>query len=51
MRGTARFDFMHFMPYTQLPQNHKDYHSLWVDFPNKYYDAKEGHALYRRRGS
>jgi len=48
MRGTARFDFMHFMPYTQLPQNHKDYHSLWVDFPNKYYDAKQGHALYQR---
>jgi hypothetical protein len=27
---------MHFMPYTQLPQNHKDYHSLWVDFPNSH---------------
>ena len=48
MRGNARFDFMHFMPYTRLPPNHKDYHSLWVDFPNKYYDAKEGYALYQR---
>jgi len=40
MHGTARFDFMHFTPYTQLPQNHKDlnhkdYHSLWVDFPQQ----------------
>jgi len=48
MGGNVRFDFMHFMPYTRLPQNHKDYHSLWVDFPNKYYDPKEGYALYQR---
>ena len=40
MSGTVRFDFMHFMPYVHLPKNHKDYKSLWVDFPNKYYDPK-----------
>ena len=35
---TARFNFMHFMPYLNLPPNHKEYKSLWVNFPNKYYD-------------
>jgi alkanesulfonate monooxygenase SsuD/methylene tetrahydromethanopterin reductase-like flavin-dependent oxidoreductase (luciferase family) len=48
MSGTVRFDFMHFMPYVHLPENHKEYKSLWVDFPNKYYDPKKGHALYQR---
>ena len=48
MSGTVRFDFMHFMPYVHLPENHKDYKSTWVDFPNKYYDPKRGHALYER---
>ena len=48
MDGTVRFDFMHFMPYVHLPENHKDYKSTWVDFPNKYYDPKKGHALYQR---
>jgi alkanesulfonate monooxygenase SsuD/methylene tetrahydromethanopterin reductase-like flavin-dependent oxidoreductase (luciferase family) len=31
-----------------LPENHKDYKSTWVDFPNKYYDPKKGYALYQR---
>ena len=48
MSGTVRFDFMHFMPYVHLPENHKDFHSTWVDFPNKFYDPKKGHALYQR---
>jgi alkanesulfonate monooxygenase SsuD/methylene tetrahydromethanopterin reductase-like flavin-dependent oxidoreductase (luciferase family) len=48
MDGSVRFDFMHFMPYVHLPENHKDYKSTWVDFPNKYYDPKKGHALYQR---
>ena len=48
MSGRVRFNLMHFMPYIHLPENHKDYHSLWVDFPNKYYDAKLGHKLYER---
>lgn len=43
-----RFNFMHFMPYTQLPENHKEYKSLWVDFPNRYYDPRKGHELYQR---
>jgi alkanesulfonate monooxygenase SsuD/methylene tetrahydromethanopterin reductase-like flavin-dependent oxidoreductase (luciferase family) len=48
MSGTVRFDFMHFMPYVHLPENHQDYKSLWVDFPNKYYDPKRGYELYQR---
>ena len=48
MSGNVRFDFMHFMPYVHLPDNHKDYHSTWVDFPNKFYDPKKGYALYQR---
>jgi alkanesulfonate monooxygenase SsuD/methylene tetrahydromethanopterin reductase-like flavin-dependent oxidoreductase (luciferase family) len=48
MSGTVRFDFMHFMPYVHLPENHKDYKSLWVDFPNKYYDPERGYELYQR---
>jgi len=48
MTGNVRFDFMHFMPYIHLPANQKDYHSLWVDFPNKYYDPKKGYELYQR---
>ncbi len=48
MSGTVRFDFMHFMPYVPLPENHKDYKSTWVDFPNKYSDPGRGHALYER---
>jgi len=48
MSGSVRFDFMHFMPYVHLPDNHKDYKSTWVDFPNKYYDPKKGFALYQR---
>ena len=45
---TARFNFMHFMPYVHLPKNHKDYASLWVNFPNKYYDPQKGADLYDR---
>ena len=45
---TARFNFMHFMPYVHLPPNHKEYKSLWVDFPNKYYDPHKAAALYER---
>jgi alkanesulfonate monooxygenase SsuD/methylene tetrahydromethanopterin reductase-like flavin-dependent oxidoreductase (luciferase family) len=48
MSDAVRFDFMHFMPYPHLPENHKDYHSMWVDFPNKFYDPKKGAELYKR---
>jgi alkanesulfonate monooxygenase SsuD/methylene tetrahydromethanopterin reductase-like flavin-dependent oxidoreductase (luciferase family) len=48
MSGAVRFDFMHFMPYTYLPENQKDYHSLWVDFPNKFYNPDHGLELYTR---
>jgi alkanesulfonate monooxygenase SsuD/methylene tetrahydromethanopterin reductase-like flavin-dependent oxidoreductase (luciferase family) len=48
MSGNVRFNFMHFLPYVHLPENHKEFKSLWVDFSNKYYDPKRGHALYQR---
>ena len=48
MSGALRFNSMHFMPYVHLPENHKDYKSLWVSFPNKYYDPEKGHELYKR---
>ena len=48
MSGNVRFDLIHFMHYTHLPPNQNDYHSLWVDFPNKYFDPEKGHALYQR---
>jgi alkanesulfonate monooxygenase SsuD/methylene tetrahydromethanopterin reductase-like flavin-dependent oxidoreductase (luciferase family) len=43
-----RFNFMHFMPYVHLPPNHHDYKSLWVNFPNSYYDPHKAAALYDR---
>jgi alkanesulfonate monooxygenase SsuD/methylene tetrahydromethanopterin reductase-like flavin-dependent oxidoreductase (luciferase family) len=48
MNGTVRFDFIHFMHYVHLPENHKEFASLWVDFPNKYFDPAKGRALYQR---
>jgi alkanesulfonate monooxygenase SsuD/methylene tetrahydromethanopterin reductase-like flavin-dependent oxidoreductase (luciferase family) len=48
MSGTVRFDFIHFMHYVHLPENQKEFRSLWVDFPNKYFDPQLGRALYQR---
>jgi alkanesulfonate monooxygenase SsuD/methylene tetrahydromethanopterin reductase-like flavin-dependent oxidoreductase (luciferase family) len=48
MAGNARFDFIHFMHYVHLPANHKEFRSLWVDFPNKYFDPEKGYSLYQR---
>jgi len=51
MNGSARdvrFDFIHFMHYTALPENQKEFPSLWVDFPNKYFDPERGYELYQR---
>ncbi|MCW2635633.1 MAG: class flavin-dependent oxidoreductase [Blastococcus sp.] len=42
------FYFAHFMPYTGIPEDHKKYDSLWVDFPNSLYDPQLGHELYQR---
>lgn len=45
----TKFLAWHFMPYAEdLPPNIDDYESLWVDFPNKLFDPKKGHALYER---
>jgi len=48
MGAAIRFNAMHFMPYVHLPENHKEYNSLWVSFPNKHYDPEKGHDLYNR---
>ncbi len=48
MSPANRFNFMHFLPYVYLPENHKEFRSLWVNFSNKYYDPQKGHALYQR---
>ena len=45
MSGNVRFNLMHFMPYVHLPENQKDFPSLWVDFPNKFYDPERGYKL------
>jgi alkanesulfonate monooxygenase SsuD/methylene tetrahydromethanopterin reductase-like flavin-dependent oxidoreductase (luciferase family) len=44
----AEFHFFHFFPYTDLPPDHREHPSLWVDFPNTNYDPKTGHELYNR---
>jgi alkanesulfonate monooxygenase SsuD/methylene tetrahydromethanopterin reductase-like flavin-dependent oxidoreductase (luciferase family) len=44
----AEFHFFHFFPYTDLPADHREHPSLWVDFPNTNYDPKTGHELYER---
>jgi alkanesulfonate monooxygenase SsuD/methylene tetrahydromethanopterin reductase-like flavin-dependent oxidoreductase (luciferase family) len=46
--SALRFNAMHFMPYVHLPENHKQFKSTWVNFPNKFYDPERGHELYRR---
>jgi alkanesulfonate monooxygenase SsuD/methylene tetrahydromethanopterin reductase-like flavin-dependent oxidoreductase (luciferase family) len=48
MSGRVRFNAMFFLPYIHLPENHKEFKSLWVDFSNKHYDPEKGHALYNR---
>ena len=48
MSTALRFNAMHFMPYSHLPENHREYKSLWVNFPNRYYDPEKGHELYQR---
>jgi alkanesulfonate monooxygenase SsuD/methylene tetrahydromethanopterin reductase-like flavin-dependent oxidoreductase (luciferase family) len=48
MSGNVRFNAMFFLPYIHLPENQKDFKSLWVDFSNKYYDPAKGHELYNR---
>jgi alkanesulfonate monooxygenase SsuD/methylene tetrahydromethanopterin reductase-like flavin-dependent oxidoreductase (luciferase family) len=48
MSGNVRFNAMFFLPYIHLPENQKDFKSLWVDFSNKYYDPSKGHELYNR---
>ena len=48
MAGGARFNFIHFMHYVHLPENHKEFHSLWVDFPEQIFRSRKGHALYQR---
>jgi alkanesulfonate monooxygenase SsuD/methylene tetrahydromethanopterin reductase-like flavin-dependent oxidoreductase (luciferase family) len=46
--SALRFNAMHFMPYVHLPENHKQFKSTWVSFPNKFYDPERGYELYQR---
>ena len=46
--SALRFNAMHFMPYVHLPENHQQFKSTWVNFPNKFYDPERGHELYQR---
>ena len=48
MGAALRFNVMHFMPYAHLPENHKDFKTTWVNFPNKFYDPEKGYELYQR---
>lgn len=48
MGDALRFNVMHFMPYVHLPENHKNFRSTWVSFPNRFYDPEKGHVLYQR---
>src|SRR5207253_9772217 len=48
MSAALRFNAMHFMPYVHLPENHKDFKTTWVNFPNKFYDPEKGYELYQR---
>ncbi len=44
-----RFHFFHLMPYGAVDQEAaKEHGAVWIDFPNKYYDPKEGFKLYNR---
>ena len=39
--------FFHLMPYQDLPDSfEKDYHSVWVDAPNRLFDPEKGHHMY-----
>jgi pimeloyl-ACP methyl ester carboxylesterase len=44
----TEFHFFHFFPYTDLPADHRESASLWVDFSNANYDPRVGHDLYLR---
>jgi alkanesulfonate monooxygenase SsuD/methylene tetrahydromethanopterin reductase-like flavin-dependent oxidoreductase (luciferase family) len=48
MDQNLRFNVMHFMPYVHLPENHADFKSTWVNFPNSYYDPEKGYELYQQ---
>ena len=43
-----QFNMFHFMPYIHLPEDHRKYDSVWVDFPNSIYDPVKGNKLYTR---
>ena len=44
----AEYHFFHFFPYTDLPADHRERASLWVDVSNANYDPTVGHDLYNR---
>ena len=42
MTGGARFDFMHFMPYAHLPENHKEFRFVVGRLPQQIFRPEEG---------
>ena len=42
----AEYHFFPFFPYTDLSADQATRASLWVDYPNSYYDPKIGHDLF-----
>src|SRR4029078_7972036 len=46
--NAIRFNAMHFMPYSALPDNYQSAKSLWVDYSNKNFDPAKGRELYDR---
>ncbi len=42
-----KFFLFHFMPYKYLPEGYeKEYETVWVRFPNSFYDPQKGAELY-----
>ncbi|MBV9120479.1 MAG: LLM class flavin-dependent oxidoreductase [Chloroflexi bacterium] len=43
-----QFIFMHQMPYNDLAPGQEKHESVWVDFPNSYFDPKHARELWQR---
>lgn len=43
-----KFYYFTNMGYNDIPPDQDAYHSTWVDYPNRNFDPKKGHAFYQR---
>src|SRR3979490_1754231 len=48
MSAALPLNVMNTIPYRHLPENHKDFKTTWVNFPNKFYDPEKAYDLYQR---